>query len=202
MKTYEQLYANLKEKEAAYKNLEEWSDMGDVIAARGRYLGALQSVIKSCKREGKDYSKYIPILKQELADQKKQLATASRSGFMGKYSIVKELSYGLKLITNSIKARKYATTEEEKQKTKKDILRSLGRGAFNTLKGAVIVVGTVAGFLGITTIVSGASLAFGAMQFVWNAKSKHDNKPISNMSNGLKNIVKGLGKDQVQARTA
>lgn len=183
------------------------------VNIRGRYIASLQVLLKHAIKEGKPASTIASIkreLQNQLLEHKKMLNSSEmankRGGYTknGKYSMIKELSLGMKSLMNSIKLAKMATTDKEKSDARKQIAKDIGKNFKNLVKAPLVMTTKILSS-GITAAVIFTPISIGLSMFQYisqgisagfglseNPTPRFDNSNVTRMSNGFRNFMSRL----------
>ena len=197
---YVDAFDNCDEKRDEYFTLRFSSDAlaKDRARASGRYVASLQALKRAALREGKSTDDIEDQLKEALeyhSEELKQLDLDNRRGRNGqKYSIVRELSTGMRMLMNSIKQRTNATTSEEKSDANKEIGKSIERNLKNIIKAPIALTTKVLkqGIVA-TVLFAPVSLFMGVLHAAWECmdskKSPYEGKTATKLSQGFVKVM-------------
>lgn len=195
--SYVDAFDNYDEKRDEYFTLRFSSDAlaKDRARASGRYVASLQALKRAALREGKLTDDIEDELKEALeyhSEELKQLDLGNRKS--KKYSIVRELSTGMRLLLNSIKQRANATTKTEKADANKEIGKSIERNLKNIVKAPIALTTKVLkqGIVA-TVLFAPVSLGMGILHAAWECmdkkKSPYEGKTATKLSQGFVKVM-------------
>ena len=168
---------------------------------RGRYIAALQSTIKAARNEGVPCARYEQILHAQLQEHINNLKSERRANKTNNYSVIKELSLGVRELVNSVKQYANATDATQKTQASTNITNAIGTNLKNIIKAPIAVTAKLMSTrLAATIMLAPISLGMGILHAAWTAMdsspSPYDGSKIMNQSAGLQrfmsNIKKGI----------
>jgi hypothetical protein len=198
--SYADAYNNYDEKRAEYftARFDRYSLAKARARASGRYVASLQALKRAAIREGRPTDHIDDELKDALdyhREELHQLDLDNRRGQNGqKYSVVRELSTGMRMLMNSIKQKANATTSAEKAAANKEIEKSIERNLKNIVKAPIALTtkvlkqGVVA-----TVLFAPVSLFMGILHVAWECmdskKSPYEGKFAAKLSQGFADVM-------------
>ena len=162
----------------------------------GRMIASLQAVKRAAINEG---NPNISAIETRLV-----AALNTHRGYLkamdlenrknGNYSIVKELSIGVRDLVNSVKMRTNAMTPGEKKAANKAIINSTGKNLKNVVKAPIALTTKILKSSIVATVLfAPVSLGLGILHAAWEAmdsrKSPYEGKFVKKMSTGFTNIM-------------
>ena len=136
-------------------------------------------------------------LKAALTAHKGHIQKMDIQNRQGGYSIVKELSLGMRDLVTSIKMRAAATTTSEKKAANDAIKKSVGKNIKNVVKAPIALTTKILKSSIVATVLfAPISLGMGILHAAWTCmdenKSPYEGKTVAKMSSGFTSFMSKL----------
>jgi hypothetical protein len=164
----------------------------------GRVVASLEAAKRAAIRESNPALGAINTrLKAALATHKGHIQKMDIQNRSGGYSIVKELSLGVKDLINSIKMRGAATNATEKKQANDAIKKSVGKNLKNVIKAPIALTTKILKSSIVATVLfAPISLGMGILHAAWtcmdDTKSPYEGKTVAKMSSGFTSFMSKL----------
>ena len=164
----------------------------------GRVVASLEAAKRAAIRESNPALGTINTrLKTALATHKGHIQKMDIQNRSGGYSIVKELSLGVKDLVNSIKMRGAATNTTEKKQANDAIKKSVGKNLKNVIKAPIALTTKILKSSIVATVLfAPISLGMGILHAAWtcmdDTKSPYEGKTVAKMSSGFTSFMSKL----------
>ena len=164
----------------------------------GRVVASLEAAKRAAIRESNPALGAINTrLKAALATHKGHIQKMDIKNRSGGYSIVRELSLGVKDLINSIKMRGAATNATEKKQANDAIKKSVGKNLKNVIKAPIALTTKILKSSIVATVLfAPISLGMGILHAAWtcmdDTKSPYEGKTVAKMSSGFTSFMSKL----------
>lgn len=182
------------------KNAEKNNDPIEIINnLRGKYIAALQVVIKSAIAEGAPYDYYEDLLNKEFELHAQNLRNERFDNKRNDYRIIKEFDLGFQELVNSFKGVKYATTESEMEANDRRIIMAVGSNLKHIVKAPmVLATRLISTRLAAHVMLAPINIGMGIFYAAWTCLDSkappYDGTKIYKFSEKLQNFMVGLKK--------
>ena len=167
----------------------------DIIAARGRYIMALQTQLRVAKKEGRPVGSLPGLINNQIQQQKRSLKNANmQNRRSNNYSMITEISLGLQSLANSVKGLAHARNSAERKQAGKDLLNSIGLNLKNALKAPVVMASRILSTSLVAKVIfAPVSIGMGILHAAWTCMDSNpppfNNNGVSKMSEGFQKIA-------------
>lgn len=173
------------------------ANYSEIIASRGRYIASLQVLKKSAINEGINTTLIQNELDIQIKEHSRILKAYSRANKKGDYSLVKDVSIGVKSLINSVNQAKNARDDDDKKEAGKEIAKNVGLNIKNTVKAPVVLTTRIlSSSIVATVLLAPVSIALGILHAAWtcidSSPSPYEGKGAVKLSQGFNNVMKKL----------
>jgi hypothetical protein len=157
----------------------------------------LQAQLRAANRSGMPTAGITSELNRQLQEQKRIIKVAIGENKAGRnYSIIKEMSLGVKDLVTSIKQVKNTTGSAKKTATK-NMINSIGLNLKNTVKAPITITTRILKSTIVATVLfAPISLGMGILHAAWtcldSSPSPYDNSGVEKMSRGFQSAMNKL----------
>lgn len=195
--TYTEAVSNYNKRLAEYNAaISAKEPQKNITRLSGRMIASLQALKRAAINEGNPNISTIEArLKGALNTHKGHLrAMDIQNRHGGNYSIIRELSIGVRDLVNSVNMRVNAASPGEKKAANKAIIDSTGKNLKNVVKAPIALTTKILKSSIVATVLfAPISLGFGILHAAWECmdkdKSPYEGKTVKKMSAGFTNIM-------------